>query len=857
MKNSARLFVAALSAATIFATGCTKEITGGSSAGRKISFGVTSSFNSYIGTKTSYSGEKFESDNGVLERIDWVDGDLITIYSPDSETEINAADYAITDIEEPTDVKSKAKIKENDPDEVLYWGEDYNKSFDFYSFYPAEAQNKNNISYTPTDDGIEITAKLYSSQDGTPNMNFAYMYAKSQGAPKNGSVTLDFKPMVTTFQITIGCEANDESVTLTGFSLRSGSKALVGEYTASVNSEGEVTYDVPEKEDGVNNIITINFDEEITLSGDNKAKFVIFALPIDYNDLKISFTRNDGTKRSLELRDVDNNYIEFGGTKKHNLTFNVPDETEDSMKFTIETSSDGTTFYMPFPTSAIAPATMIIDWGEEGAENTTILRKDELGEISHTYGTAGKYTITITSKQGYDTEQQIPNINTRSYPWYNDKSNSGVAKRKANAGLIKSFDTPILNAIDEGNSGSCIILGYTGVETLPENLLSKNRNLKSAVYMFSSCSSLSSLPENLFSYCKDIGLFNYTFEYCYGLTEVPENLFAENENATQFDYCFRTCTNLEAIPGGLFKNNTKATSFEATFSTCQNLKSIGEGLFDSCTEAESFNSTFYKCEYALKTIPASLFKNNAKATDFSYTFYDCTKLSEIPDGLFDGNSKAKDFSYTFNDCDGITEIPEGLFKNNKNATSFKGTFNSCGGITKIPVDLFKYNTEVTTFASTFSGCNQARCETLSGFFSTNTKAINFQETFYQCHYVGYGLSEIFIGNGMDKATRFSNISTGVNITLMFYYVGTKLAFPATDNLIDFSEYTFGENGYFYHNDKKDSMPGAPYYRTSTNKNKFANCTTLKEEKPWLFNYKETSGTTKKINDSSETGEAFK
>lgn len=303
--------------------------------------------------------------------------------------------------------------------------------------------------------------------------------------------------------------------------------------------------------------------------------------------------------------------------------------------FAATTTADTTTFSF----SITASGTFYVDWGDGGDIDKYVKTNTGSQTISHTYTTAGAYTVRLGGRAtGYMSS-------------YNDasaaisfKNNKNLAKISGSLGEI--FPTvngrsPIFHSTFYG----CTNL--TG--TIPEKLFSGISGAP-AVYMFAS-----------------------TFRGSSGLTgAIPAGLFGDISGAPaayMFDGTFNGCTGLTGeIPAGLFGSLSgapAASMFGGTFRGCSGLTgSIPTGLFGNISGAPAtymFDATFNGCSGLTGNIPAGLFGSLSGAPAYSMfggTFRGCSGLTgEIPLGLFgnlSGTLQNNMFTHTFNGCSGLT-----------------------------------------------------------------------------------------------------------------------------------------------------------------------------------------------------------
>ena len=304
-----------------------------------------------------------------------------------------------------------------------------------------------------------------------------------------------------------------------------------------------------------------------------------------------------------------------------------------------------------------------IDWGD----GTTTTYDEFIGWPSHTYSTAGKYTVTATGMCMGLMQAEYEN----GIPVYKDYIFS-----RAGGFVIPSspFITKIIHIGGEMGISSLMgaFYGQTKLKELKRGIFDGLSTIDNISYVFSGCTGLTNIPEGLFDKCTEVTDFEGVFEECTGLTNIPEGLF---------DYC------------------TKVSLFRHAFFNCTNLTSIPDGLFDKCTEVDSFNGTFAGCA-SLTSIPEGLFDKCTAVTNFAQTFYNCSKLSNIPDGLFDKCTKVKYFTYTFEGCTALTgespyttinvngaDIKVHLYERSSYPeyftapTGYKKCFNGCVGLT--------------------------------------------------------------------------------------------------------------------------------------------------------------------------------
>ena len=393
-----------------------------------------------------------------------------------------------------------------------------------------------------------------------------------------------------------------------------------------------------------------------------------------------------------------------------------------------------------------------IDWGD--GQISTITRPNTIssvGTYSHTYSTAGNYTVGIG---GLATEYPPTYDATISF----DCSSNTFRKTKM---------TRIA-----GSLGAIFPTLSSGANRQPDFHAT-----------FSSCSGLTSDPSDPNGYA------------------IPEDLFlgvSGPPKVNMFSKTFYSCSDLVGkIPPGLFRGISDAPAtamFESTFMYCSNLTgSIPSGLFGNLSGAPAdmmFTNTFAGCTGLTGSIPSGLFGNihgSPALWMFAGTFAGCTGLTgSIPSGLFGNLSGAPAnlmFTNTFANCTGLTgSIPSGLFGNLSGAPAdkmFNSTFDGCSGlIGNIPLNLFGNISGAPAdmmFNSTFRNCSSLTGSIPSGLFGNLSGAPlvgMFAATFENT-----GLTDISGGtNGLFTAN-FSTQPPGNSFIGMFhiqnYYTNTN------------------------------------------------------------------------------------
>jgi hypothetical protein len=256
-----------------------------------------------------------------------------------------------------------------------------------------------------------------------------------------------------------------------------------------------------------------------------------------------------------------------------------------------------------------AAGTFRVLWGDGSAVQVITKTNTTNTTYSHTYTTAGTYTIRLNGlATSYNTGTTTPAI---TFNATNPQANLvGIA-----GNLGKVF--PILNTSSSGRPRFYrTFYNCTNLAGPIPKALFAGLNGSPATYMFQS-----------------------TFEGCSNLTgAIPSGLFTGLSGAPatyMFANTFYGCTKLTGIPAGLFAGITGAPAtymFNNTFYGCTGLQGVVPNIFVGLSGAPAsnmFNGTFYNCS-GLTGIAQGIFGNitgTAATNMFANTFYGCTGLT--------------------------------------------------------------------------------------------------------------------------------------------------------------------------------------------------------------------------------------
>lgn len=321
MKNLKNIIL--LSAGILLSlTGCQERVNNDEPAasGDFVRFSATTA----PSTRTAYSGE---IKNGK-ERIDWMAGDQILIWSDNAAVKAGATPYfqgndklAIYSIGTVTasDEKSVATIEDNQGAGLII--PDKTTKCQFWGVYPGNV-------VTAAEDGTPVTtftieanqtlkanANTADSKDYVPEMKQAVMLAYVKDATAAKTVEIPFNPAFTAFEFII-TSAVETPLTIKSVELKSSSSALSGSFTAACGSDGVWSYTVANTAE---KSVKATLPSSLTISKTDSLCLNIFALPQLIDSLTVTFDTNEGTK-SLKLVDKTQTgkpFIKFDPCKKH------------------------------------------------------------------------------------------------------------------------------------------------------------------------------------------------------------------------------------------------------------------------------------------------------------------------------------------------------------------------------------------------------------------------------------------------------------------------------------------------------------------------------------------------------------
>lgn len=261
-------------------------------------------------TKTVYGDE-----SGNAFPIYWVDGDKVTVFSPQSLEGRRSAEYKVT-VDEP---KNFADQLTRTGEYGIQWGEGYtaevggksiNGLHDFYSLYPSG-------NYTLSENGtLAKGVTIYSNQNVVvgetsvkSDMQDCLMYAATTQVKKGDVVNLRYKPISTVLYVTMSVAANEvntpeDKFTIQSLTLTAGDGTYIaGTFSLDIDTGEFYRYDLDNTSKVVNasNVVSAQIasaetGEFVTLVNEQSVSVPLFLTPdpdLNANGWKLTVVANN------------------------------------------------------------------------------------------------------------------------------------------------------------------------------------------------------------------------------------------------------------------------------------------------------------------------------------------------------------------------------------------------------------------------------------------------------------------------------------------------------------------------------------------------------------------------------------
>ena len=272
-------------------------------------------------TMTVYGDE-----SGNAFPIYWVDGDKVTVFSPQSLEGRRSAEYKVT-VNEP---KNFADQLTRTGEYGIQWGEGYsavvdgnsvNGLHDFYSLYPSG-------NYTLSEDGaLAEGVTIYYNQNVVvgetsvkSDMQDCLMYAATTQVEKGDVVNLRYKPISTVLYVTLSVAANEVNTPVDEFTIQSVTLTagdgtyIAGTFSLDIHTGQFAGYDKDNNSKVVNasNVVSAQIakagtGEFVTLVNNQSVSVPLFLTPdpnLNANGWKLTvIANNEKYTKTLKLDD--------------------------------------------------------------------------------------------------------------------------------------------------------------------------------------------------------------------------------------------------------------------------------------------------------------------------------------------------------------------------------------------------------------------------------------------------------------------------------------------------------------------------------------------------------------------------
>lgn len=297
-----------------------KEIEKPVQVGDEIMFGANAGFEiSNPESRTEYGGTENIVDG--KEPINWTEGDQVEIYC----AEASNGPTAHYTVQTGTDNGSTITYLVKNGDSSLQWGG--NDTHTFYAMYPSSQMftaDQSTLAQGVKMDGTKLTGIIPAAQNlasitetngnyvVAPDMKYAYMAARSTATRADGSVNLNFVPIVTAVQIQLIVPTSVTSgtgavVPVSIAEIQVQGSGIAGGFTADLSKWTGTYPECTNSEDGTDNIqIPVWQDNKpITLAAGKSLTFTVFLRPgADISNLKVQISPTGSGYVGKALTDV-------------------------------------------------------------------------------------------------------------------------------------------------------------------------------------------------------------------------------------------------------------------------------------------------------------------------------------------------------------------------------------------------------------------------------------------------------------------------------------------------------------------------------------------------------------------------
>ena len=361
-----------------------------------------------------------------------------------------------------------------------------------------------------------------------------------------------------------------------------------------------------------------------------------------------------------------------------------------------------------------------VDWGDGSTSLVTT------NAASHTYATAGIYTLTITGKIiGWEMIASQAKKITDITQW-------GCLKGAGTKAFYQCTSLTTISATDTLNT----------------------QGITSFFRQFYGCEFLTALDVSNWDVSSATN-FEGQFHGCKALTTLDVSNWNVS-SGTNFYSQFSTCLSLTTLDVSNW-DVSSATNFYRQFYRCESLTALDVSNWD-VSSVTIFYQHFYQCE-SLITLDVSNW-NVSSATSFYGQFSMCRSLTTLDVSNWNVSS-ATSFERQFNHCESLTALDVSNW-DVSSATNFNSQFYGCLSLTALDVSNWDVSLATNLYRQFY------RCESLTTLDVSNWNVglgINFSTMFSQCS----SLTTLDVSNwDVSSGTNFNNFLYGTTLSTAVY-----------------------------------------------------------------------------------------
>ena len=371
-----------------------------------------------------------------------------------------------------------------------------------------------------------------------------------------------------------------------------------------------------------------------------------------------------------------------------------------------------------------------VDWGDGSTESLTT------NAPTHTYSSAGEYTIKVTPAEG-----------STYRPYFNNVVS----------------DTSIASV--SGTGGSQLGTNLSGAWKGASNITSFSSNIDISsvtdfIATWDTCSSLTSFP--VLDTSSGITFFA-AWNACSSLTSFP---VLDTSSGTNFRSAWRDCSSLTSFP---VLDTSSGTNFQQTWFGCSSLTSFP---LINTSSGTNFNGTWRDCS-GLTSFPLINTSSGTGLTGFSDTWRNCSSLTSFP---LINTSSGTGFNNTWRNCSSLTSFP---LIDTSSGNSFAFAWVNASSLTSFPSCDFS---SATSFTFAWSDCSSLTTFPANMFDTTGTLESNaFAQAWANCALTAQSIENILVSLDTNGTSNIDlNISGGTNAAKTTWSAAANTAY---NNLI--------------------------------------------------------------------------